>query len=208
LNLELLAYPFVFLLAGTSIGILIVHSWRWAIILLVIQYAGAFVLTAISWPVQLSMAKVIAGGIAAAVLWMAQSGLPEQTEENDALATDTVTSAIRPHFSGWVFRIFAASIVIMVVISIASAIPQWLPQLSDAQILGSLVLIGIGLLQLGLTSNPFWVILGLLTVLSGFEILYAGVELSALVQGLLSGVNLGLGLVGAYLILSAAGDME
>ena len=165
-------------------------------------------MTASSWPVQLAMAKVIAGGIAAAVLWMAQSGLPEQTADNDALSPNTAASAIRPHFSGWIFHLFAASIVGMVVISIAAAIPRWLPQLSDAQILGSLVLIGIGLLQLGLTSNPFWVILGLLTVLSGFEIVYAGVELSALVQGLLSGVNLGLGLVGAYLILSTVGDVE
>ncbi len=207
-NLEILAYPFVFLLAGTSIGILIVQSWRWAILLLVIQYAGAFVLTAISWPVQLAMAKVIAGGIAAAVLWMAQTSLAETRAESDPEVMSTVASEIEAHFSGWLFRIFAASIVGLVVLSTAAALPQFLPGLSDAQILGSLVLIGIGLLQLGLTSNPFWVILGLLTVLSGFEIVYAGVELSALVQGLLSGVNLGLGLVGAYLILSATGSAE
>lgn len=208
MSLDLLAYLFVFLLAGTSTGILVVQSWRWAIVFLVMQYVGAFFLTTISWPVQLALAKVIAGVISATVLWMAQTSLQAVAAGEGASAMGKVASAIRPHFSGWIFRIFAASIVGVVVISIAAALPQWLPQLSDAQILGSLVLIGIGLLQLGLTSNPFWVILGLLTVLSGFEIAYAGVELSALVQGLLSGVNLGLGLIGAYLLTSASGGDE
>jgi hypothetical protein len=44
------------------------------------------------------------------------------------------------------------------------------------------------------------VTLGLLTVLGGFEIFYAAVEDSTLVTGLLAGVDLGLALLGAYLI--------
>jgi hypothetical protein len=50
--------------------------------------------------------------------------------------------------------------------------------------------------------------LGLLTVLSGFEILYSAVEVSALVTGLLAGVNLGLALVGAYLLLAPTLEEE
>jgi len=42
------------------------------------------------------------------------------------------------------------------------------------------------------------VIVGLLTVLAGFEIMYAAVESSALVTALLAVVNLGLALAGAY----------
>jgi hypothetical protein len=70
------------------------------------------------------------------------------------------------------------------------------------QVWGGLILIGIGLLHLGLTAQPLRVVLGLLTVLSGFEILYAAVESATLVAGLLAGVNLGLALVGAYLLVS------
>ena len=44
----------------------------------------------------------------------------------------------------------------------------------------------------------FKVIVGLLTVLAGFEILYAAVESSALVTALLVVVNLGLALAGAF----------
>lgn len=202
MSLEILAFPVVFLVTVTSAGILVVQSWRLAIILLVIQYVGVFVLSALSWPIQLALAKVIAGWITAAVLWMAQSGIQTSLEEAGNQVINMTDLVARPHYSGWIFRIFAAGIVGMVILAIAPAVDDRLPQLGDAQILGSLLLIGIGLLHLGLTSNPFWVVLGLITVLTGFEIIYAGVEISALVQGLLAGVTLGLGIIGAYLILS------
>jgi hypothetical protein len=67
---------------------------------------------------------------------------------------------------------------------------------------GSFMLIGIGLLQLSLSSYPLRVIMGLLTILSGFEIIYAAIETSTLVTGLLAGVNIGLALVGAYLLIA------
>lgn len=41
--------------------------------------------------------------------------------------------------------------------------------------------------------------MGLLTTISGFELMYAAVENSVLVAGLLAVVTLGLALVGAYL---------
>jgi len=59
----------------------------------------------------------------------------------------------------------------------------------------------LGLLHLGLTSSALRVTLGLLTVLAGFEILYAAVETSVLVAGLLAAVSLGLALAGAYLLV-------
>jgi xanthosine utilization system XapX-like protein len=65
---------------------------------------------------------------------------------------------------------------------------------------GSLLLVGMGLLQLGINAQPFRVILGLLTIMSGFEILYAAVESSTLVAALLSAVNLGLALTGAFFL--------
>jgi hypothetical protein len=63
---------------------------------------------------------------------------------------------------------------------------------------------GVGLLHLGMTTRPFRVIIGLLTVLAGFEILYAAVESSVLVAGLLAAINLGLALLGSYFLSIAA----
>ena len=59
-----------------------------------------------------------------------------------------------------------------------------------------------GLLQTGFRTDVFSTILGLLTLLSGFEIIYAEIERSTLVAGLLATVTLGLSLIGAYLLLS------
>jgi hypothetical protein len=64
----------------------------------------------------------------------------------------------------------------------------------------SFLLIGMGLLQLGISAQPFRVILGLLTVQAGFEVIYASVESSILVAAMLSVVNLGLALSGAYFL--------
>jgi len=62
------------------------------------------------------------------------------------------------------------------------------------------ILLGVGLLQLGISRSPLRIIIGLLTVLSGFEILYAGVENSTLVTVLLAVVTLGLAIGGAYVL--------
>jgi len=56
-------------------------------------------------------------------------------------------------------------------------------------------------LHLGMTLQPLRVILGLLTTLLGFEVLYSVVENSILVAGLLVVVTLGLALTGCYLLI-------
>jgi uncharacterized membrane protein len=75
-----------------------------------------------------------------------------------------------------------------------------MPGLGMPVIAGSLFLIGMGLLHLGITTRILRVVIALLTVLAGFETLYAAVEGSILVAALLAVVNLGLGLVGSYLL--------
>jgi hypothetical protein len=51
--------------------------------------------------------------------------------------------------------------------------------------------------------NPLRMVLGLLTFLAGFEVLYAGLEFSVLVAGLMAAINLGLALAGTYLLSTA-----
>jgi hypothetical protein len=60
-----------------------------------------------------------------------------------------------------------------------------------------------GLLHLGVTNHILRVTIGLMTALSGFEILYATVENSVLVAGLLAIINLGLALAGSYLLIAS-----
>jgi hypothetical protein len=114
-----------------------------------------------------------------------------------AIPRETQTS-----LSGQIFRLIAAGLVALVLFSIVPRSTDWFVQVNIASRWGGFILIGMGLLHLGLTNHPLRVTLGLLTVFSGFEILYASVESSTLVAGLIAGITLGLALVCAYLLIA------
>jgi len=77
-----------------------------------------------------------------------------------------------------------------------------LPDINPWQAWAGLILVGLGFLKLGFYDQVLSVILGLLTVLSGFEIVYASIEASPIVAGLLALVTLGLAFAGAYMLLA------
>ena len=101
---------------------------------------------------------------------------------------------------GRAFRLFMVGTAALLATAAAPRVEEILPGTGITVAVGGILLIAMGLLQLGMTTQVLRVILGLLTTLSGFEILYAAMEGSSLVAALLVVVNLGLGLVGAYLL--------
>lgn len=175
----------------TSTGLLLARDWRWSIILLAIQYVGMFVLTLHHWPLGMASVKVVAGWMSAAILGMTRSGLLEEDDEE----------TMWPR--GRLFRLFSAAIVLLIVTVVTPGVDTIMADAGYAITGGSLVLIGMGLLHLGITGRILRVTIGLMTVLSGFEILYSAVEGSVLVAALLAVINLGLALVGAYLLVAA-----
>jgi len=98
--------------------------------------------------------------------------------------------------------LLAALIVALTVTSLVLHSETWLSMINLPTRWGSFILISFGLLQLSLTTHPLRIFTGLLTSLSGFEILYAALEMSTLVTGLLAGITLGLALVGAYILVA------
>jgi hypothetical protein len=207
INFENYAIPAVLLLLITSFTLLSQLEWRWSLLALYIQYLGVFILVAAEWPTTMAASRLVAGWIAGAVIGMALISLPESIR---ALETGKATSLPQGNrnipqdlLTGRLFRLLAAVLVILIVLSLLNNVIVWMPGLNVGQALGGLTLIGMGLLQLGFTARTFHTILGLFTLLSGFQILYAAVETSALVAGLLAAVDLGLALVGAYLLISS-----
>jgi hypothetical protein len=196
------------LLLVTSFTLLSKLEWRWSLLALYLQYLGVFVLVASEWPTAMAASRLVAGWIAGAVIGMALVSLPES-----ARVLETGNVAQRPSsggrnipqdlLTGRLFRLLAAVLVVLIVLSMLNTVINWMPELNIGQALGGLTLIGMGLLQLSFTARTFHTILGLLTLLSGFQILYAAVVASALVAGLLAVVDLGLALVGSYLLISA-----
>ena len=176
----------------TSVGLMLVRDWRWNIILLAFQYLAVFILTLQHWPLGMASVKVVAGWMSAAILGMTRSGLSNG---------DSKAESVWPR--GRLFRLFAAAIILLIVAVVTPNVDAMMADAGFPVTNGSLLLIGMGLLNLGITVRILPVTIGLMTVLAGFEILYSSVEGSVLVAALLAVINLGLALVGSYLMIAS-----
>ncbi len=188
------ADPAVMMIGLAALPLLFARGWRWRLGALAVQYVGVFILVALSWPAGLASIKLVAGWMVAAILGI--SRIEQLPSERRRWPTE---------------QVFLGVVVFLVVLSISTFAPEmgyWLPGVRVGQAWGSLLLIGTGLLQLGFAARGLRVVLGLLTLLSGFEIMYAVVETSALVAGLMAVVNLGIAMVGAYLLGNQPEDEE
>ncbi len=190
--LEGLSLLAVIVLVMTTLFLLLSQNWRWNIIALAVQYLAVFVLVLQVWPFGLAAVKLVAGWMAGAVLGASQPAA-ELVEDRNSTGPALV------------FRFLVAILIWVLVFTMTPAIVALVP-LPSSLVMGSMLLIGMGLMQLGMTTRPLRVLLGLLTALSGFELVYAAVETSVLVAGLLAVVTLGLALVGAYLLDTLSGE--
>lgn len=179
--------PVVFLVA-TSLMLLLSQNWRICVLALAVQYLAAFWLVALIWPVGLAAVKLVAG-------WMAGSLIGATQPESELMDNHFKSKA------GRALRLLAAAVILLVSFTLVPLLQEWIPG-STPIIWGGILLIGMGVLQLGMTTLTLRVFFGLLTLVTGFEILYAVVEYSVLVTGILAFINLGLALVCAYLLAS------
>lgn len=177
----------------TTLFLLLSQNWQLNILALALQFLAVFALTTLVWPFGLAAVKLVAGWMAGAVLGASQPD-PALVEDPQAVGGAT-----------FIFRLLVAVLVWVLVLTSTPVITEIVP-LPFPLITGAMLLIGMGLIHLGMTTRPLRVLLGLLTTLSGFELLYAAVENSVLVAGLLAVVTLGLALVGAYLLDALPGE--
>ena len=189
---NIISWAAVALIFATSTTMLLTRDWRISLGALAAQYLGTFWLITRHLPFAMGSAKLITGWMVVAALGMTRLGISTADEEQ--------SERFWPR--GQAFRIILVCIVALVTAGTTSRIELVIPGLGLPVIAGGLLLIGAGLVHLGITSDILRVILGLLTLLAGFEILYGAVESSILVAGFLAITNLGLGLVGSYLLIA------
>ncbi len=191
--IDTISWVSVALILVTSTSILINRDWRISLGALAVQYAAAFWLVTRHLPFVMGSAKLITGWMVIAALGMTRLGL--STAEEDEKGASFLPG-------GQWFRVVLSFIVALVAAGATPQIESTIPGLGLPVIAGSLLLIGAGAVHLGMASDILNLILGLLTILTGFEILYAAIESSILVTGLLAVTNLGLGIVGSYLLVA------
>lgn len=188
--INIINYVFIIIIIGASIGQILSRRWRWSLGFLAAQYLGVFWFVQTIWPFSLAIIKLISGLFVCLVL--------ATSKESASSYTDPESSWPQ----GRIFRSLAAGLIILTTLAISTQSSSWLGVDNSSGIWASLILMGLGLLQLGITTHPMRVIIALLTLLSGFEIIYAFVETSALVAAMLVLINLGFSLVGIYLLNS------
>ncbi|RJP49830.1 MAG: hypothetical protein C4586_06875 [Anaerolineaceae bacterium] len=195
---DVISWAAVGLILVTSTIILINRAWRVSLGALAVQYIAVFWLVTRHLPFVMSSAKLITGWMVVAVLGMTCMGLTDLEHEKEDLFW----------LRGQWFRAILMGIVVLITVGSTLRIEASIPGLGLPVIAGGMLLIGAGVVHLGVTSNLLRVSLGLLTMLAGFEILYAAVESSILVTGFLAVVNLCLGIIGSYLLTAGTSPLE
>ncbi len=182
------------LIVIASMTILVFRDWRFNAVALAVQYLAAFTLVTRVWPIGMAVIKLIVGWMATATL-----ALTCLRQKKFQSADESTASLI--------FRGLTGLLVVLVIFVIAPTLQEGIfPQLDLIILQGGLMLIGMSLMQMGTSSDSYLTIISLLSLLSGFEVIHAGLELSTLLTGLLAIVNLGLSLTGVYFIAKSTDE--
>lgn len=194
MNISWLFIPAGLMLLAAEIN-LTRRQWLVNLIALAAQYLGMFLLLTLVRPPTLAAIKLIVGWMDTLVLYITLASVGE------------LYTLKAPHrlSSGQIFRLLAGLFMIVFTIVFLPQIQSlFLMEGNQPLLLAAVGTMLLGLLQVSMISEPFYIILGLLTFLSGFELLYAALELSLLLEALFAGINLGLALVGAYFLVKDA----
>jgi hypothetical protein len=169
------------------------RSWLRCLVAQGVAYLGVFLIL-IGQPSpgdggsELAAIRLVGGWMALAVLGATVSqGIRESVEED----------------AGFVFRFLLFGLIFLVAWTLSAGTINWIPGAGfETAVLGVLLLLA-GMIRTGLVRGPLQVILSLLSAFSGFEVLFSAVDSSALMAAMLAASNLGLALVGAYLVINS-----
>lgn len=171
------------LLVLTSGCLAVSRNWRVSLAALTLQVAGVAMLVGDILPARVALVKLVAGWSACGILFLA-------CRHNVLRRGRSVSAPVASTFGYLPFRLIAA-VMVAIVASVASQAPSLaLPGLASGAKLACVAMLAMALLHLGTTEEPVQVGIGLLTLLAGFEILYAALEPSIMVIGLLALVTI------------------
>lgn len=178
------------LVAATAFTLIVVERPAIQIGILAIQYSSVAWLTSLALPPQVAAVKLVAGLIACGVLALTVAGSRLAAESASGIA-------------GRAFRGIAAILIVAAAFGIGQTNWMRVPDIQPEAIMAAAVLMSMGLLQLGLFRTPLRMSIGLITLLSGFEIAYSVIEPALAILALLASVHIGLAIVVSYLSLVA-----
>ncbi len=179
------------LIAGALI--LLVRDWRVVLLALLGEYMAVGFILSQRLPAEIVLIKVLVGALVCPMLYLAarQSGwsVLAKVGIDQQLFSRDITSVRDPlPWTGPAFRALALCLVFVLATVLVRDYP--LPEVPPDVGLSCYWLMLVGLVVLMLTGQPLLAGPGLLTALTGFEMLYTFLESSLIIVFLLAAVNL------------------
>jgi uncharacterized MnhB-related membrane protein len=197
--------PAILGLVITASLIVVIRDWRLSLAALSAQYVLAgLLLTRLIQP-QVAVIKVLIGALVCIILYLTARFAPGQRGSEEASASGqeavgdmgSAPGAVRVSLADFSFRLLVAVFMGLVVYSLSKRYPM--PVVPPDIGFACYWLASLGLLTLMLTEEPLKVGMGLLTLITGFEMFYSPLEPSLSVAGFLGIANFLIALAIAYL---------
>jgi hypothetical protein len=171
---------------------------RVSLALLLGVFAGAGVSIGVGQQLRIGLGLLATGALACAILAFGfeRAGWPRQGEGLGLVP------------AGRAFRAATVLLVAAAAWGIAAPHASGIGSLPAGRVTAALMIVAMGLLQLGLSQEQGAAALGLLTTLAGFEVFYTGLEPSLALRAVLAGIMLGIALVSSVLLEPVSGVVE
>jgi len=191
--------PVATILSGITAGVIIVsEDHRIRLGMLALQYICVTSLVGLNLPANIAIIKLISGWLACILLGVTIIQIGRNKKS-------VITGALP---KGWVFKMIAVLLVSTSAIGIGTFRLFDILGIQRVSIASTVLLIGLGILQLGLTEQPIGVGMGLLTIMSGFEILYSSLEPSLVVMALLASIHIGISMAVTIISIDVTGPED
>lgn len=186
-------------------------NWRWSITALLVQYALVALALSHSVRPEVAVIKGLVGVLVVMILYVSARAIPEptQTQGREFGARSLLEEDGRRVFRlsvGWLSGPLGLPLRILAVLLMALGVVHVLGQYNSPLVTRELAFVacwlgGMGVLGLVLSSNTLRVALSVLTILSGFDLVYAALEPSLTMVGFWSAFMLLASLAFSYVIV-------
>jgi hypothetical protein len=195
----------------TAVLVIIIWDWRFALLALAAQYFFAGLLFVDLLDPRLAIVKLLAGWFACLILYVTARQVNWGGRPKDVSAEELSHVAPERIFQVGPLRIPASLplrlLLVLIMLWLITSLFQRpdfaLPAIADSMTylsLAILALVGLGTLELALTSEPLKAGMGLLMFTTGFELLYSALDQSVAMLIILAAIHFLLALVIAYLV--------
>jgi len=190
----------------TAVLLVVSQDWRLNVLALAAQYFFMTLLMTQVVRVELAAVKGLIGWVICVVFYLTEQQAQSMASTTGSGEPMTVREWFTARVEAWrqtgisaqaAFSLMAAVVVGVTVYVALPSVP--LPEVSTSVALVCYFLVGMGILLLGLSRDPLRAGIGMLMILSGFDLFYVALEPSLVVTGLLGSINFVIALGAAFL---------